>query len=125
MVLVELPYLAVTASFFVIISYWTANLDSTAARGLYYWLAFIIFMFFCVSFGQVVASFCSTLAQVAVLNPFFTPFLLMFAGLVASPKTMPKFWRVCFYSLSPSLSPLSYPIPYPFLIINAVVDVSH
>lgn len=40
-------------------------------------------------------SFCSTLAQVAVLNPFFTPFLLMFAGLVQTPKQMPGFWRVC------------------------------
>jgi hypothetical protein len=55
-------------------------------------------------FSFLVSSFCATLAQVAVLNPFFTPFLLMFAGLVAAPSTMPKFWRVCL-PLSLSLSP--------------------
>jgi len=113
MVLVELPYLAVTATAFVLISYWTANLESTAVRGFYYWITFIVFMFFCVSFGQVVASFCSTLAQVAVLNPFFTPFLLMFAGLVASPRTMTKFWRSWMYPLD----------PYHYFLEGVVTDV--
>ncbi len=117
MILVELPYLTVAAGIFVCIMYFTAGLNSTAVNGLFFYLAFVGFMWFSVSFGQVIAyafsiftfspylfplrSFCGTVAQAAVLNPFFTPFLILFAGVLIPPQTMTGFWKAWMYPLDP------------------------
>jgi len=36
-----------------------------------------------------------------VLNPFFTPFLILFAGVLIPPKSLPGFWRSWMYPLDP------------------------
>jgi ATP-binding cassette, subfamily G (WHITE), member 2, SNQ2 len=54
-ILVELPYLVANAAVFVLLFYWTAGLESTALNGFYIFIAFTAFMFFSVSFGQVIA----------------------------------------------------------------------
>ena len=124
-ILVELPYLAANAGLFIILFYWTAGLQSTALNGFYVFIAFVSFMWFSVSFGQVIAyvfspslspsslflgtpshffvyrSFCASVAQAAVLNPFFTPFLILFAGVLIPPKSLPGFWRSWMYPLDP------------------------
>jgi ABC-type multidrug transport system ATPase subunit/ABC-type multidrug transport system permease subunit len=101
MILVELPYLAIGSGIFILLFYWTSHLESTAINGFYIFIAFVAFMFFAVSFGQVVASFCGSVAQAAVLNPFFTPFLILFAGVLVPPNTMPGFWKSWMYPLDP------------------------
>jgi ATP-binding cassette, subfamily G (WHITE), member 2, SNQ2 len=55
MILVELPYLALNAAVFVLLFYWTAGLESTGINGFYVFIAFVAFMWFAVSFGQVIA----------------------------------------------------------------------
>jgi ATP-binding cassette subfamily G (WHITE) protein 2 (SNQ2) len=54
-ILVELPYLAANAGLFILLFYWTAGLESSAINGFYVFIAFVAFMWFSVSFGQVIA----------------------------------------------------------------------
>jgi len=100
-ILVELPYLAANAGIFILLFYFTAGLETTAINGFYVFIAFVAFMWFSVSFGQVIASFCGSVAQAAVLNPFFTPFLILFAGVLIPPKSLPHFWKSWMYPLDP------------------------
>eukprot|EP00026_Physarum_polycephalum_P000517 Phypoly_transcript_00518.p1 GENE.Phypoly_transcript_00518~~Phypoly_transcript_00518.p1 ORF type:complete len:1364 (+),score=213.76 Phypoly_transcript_00518:489-4580(+) len=98
---VEIPYLMCTAGIFVLLYYWTTGISSTPMNGFYYYIAFVNFMFFAVTFGQTIAAFCATLVQAAVLNPFFMPILTLFAGVLVPPQSMPKFWRSWMYKIDP------------------------
>eukprot|EP00026_Physarum_polycephalum_P000540 Phypoly_transcript_00541.p1 GENE.Phypoly_transcript_00541~~Phypoly_transcript_00541.p1 ORF type:complete len:1444 (+),score=259.70 Phypoly_transcript_00541:181-4512(+) len=100
-ILVEMPYLAINAALYVFLFYWTSGVESTNINGFYVYIAFVSFMWFSVSFGQVIAAFCGTVAQAAVLNPFFTPFLIVFAGVLIQPKSLPHFWKAWMYPLDP------------------------
>ncbi|KAJ3034459.1 hypothetical protein HDV00_005010 [Rhizophlyctis rosea] len=114
-VVTELPYLVVCAVLVVVSAYWTAGLETTGGRGFYFWLIFTLYIFFAVSFGQAVAAGCSTLVQAAVMNPFFTSFLVLFAGVLAPPQTLVKFWRVWMYPLD----------PYHYFLEGAITDILH
>ncbi len=70
---VEIPYLIATAGnvdrysngncvlidlfvgIFVLLYYWITGLNSTAMNGFYYYIAFVNFFFFAVTFGQSIA----------------------------------------------------------------------
>jgi len=110
---VDVPYLIAAAGAFVVLSYWTANLDSTGINGFYYFITFINFFFFAVSFGQSIAAFCATLVQASTLNPFFTPILILFAGVLVPPASMPGFWRSWMYKID----------PYHYFLEGIVTDV--
>ena len=56
MVLVELPYLLVSSSICVLISYWAAGFDTgNALDGFYFWISYTMFVFYCHSLGVVTA----------------------------------------------------------------------
>ncbi|KAJ3284582.1 hypothetical protein HK104_009867 [Borealophlyctis nickersoniae] len=115
MVLVELPYLLVCAALVVVAAYWTAGLETTAERGFYFWISFVLYIFFAVSFGQAIAAACSTLVQAAVMNPFFTSFLILFAGVLTPPESLVKFWRSWMYPLD----------PYHYFLEGVITDILH
>ena len=123
MVLVEIPYIIVCAvrnirpslciallthlwikTLVTVITYWTVGLQSTAEAGVYFWLMMVMYLLFSISFGQLVASLCATIVQASILNPFFTPLFILFAGILAPPSALPKFWRVrtSFFNGTPS-----------------------
>jgi len=114
-VLTEVPYLVVCAIIVVVTAYWTAGLATTDERGFYFWISISLYLFFAVSFGQAIAAACSTLVQAAVMNPFFTSFLILFAGVFSPPESLIKFWRVWMYPLD----------PYHYFLEGVITDVLH
>jgi ABC-type multidrug transport system permease subunit len=112
-VLVEIPYLIVSGTIFLFCFYWTAGLENTSDRVGFLYIHFIVFLFYSVSLGFCIASFSATPPMAAVINPFFTSLLILFAGIMQPPNDMPYFWRAWLYWLD----------PYHYLIEGLVVNV--
>ncbi|PRP75001.1 hypothetical protein PROFUN_07394 [Planoprotostelium fungivorum] len=101
MIVVELPYLTIAATLCVVTSYWSVGLDSTAGNGFYFWIAFVVFMYMVVAFGQLVASMSPNIGLAMLILPLFNTFLFLFSGVLAPPNTLPHFWRSWMYPLDP------------------------
>ncbi|EGG18744.1 ABC transporter G family protein [Cavenderia fasciculata] len=102
MVLVELPYIAVTGTIFFVCSYWTSGLQYDNDSGIYFWLIYIFFLFFCVSFGQAIGAVCMNIFFALLVIPLLIVFLFLFCGVMISPKNIPTFWREWVYHLNPA-----------------------
>ncbi|OZJ04704.1 hypothetical protein BZG36_02532 [Bifiguratus adelaidae] len=100
-ILVELPYIIVLAAFFLFCFYWTAEMNQGSDRIGFFYIHFVFFVFYAVSLGFLIAAFSTTQTMAAVLNPFFTSILILFAGIVQPPSLMPAFWRSWMYWLDP------------------------
>ncbi|KAN0043238.1 hypothetical protein ACTA71_010878 [Dictyostelium dimigraforme] len=102
-VVVELPFIVVSGTIFFFCSFWTAGLDRTSdsEQTFYFWFIFIIFMFFCVSFGQAVAAVCINMFFAMTLIPLLIVFLFLFCGVMVPPDSIPTFWRGWVYHLNP------------------------
>eukprot|EP01117_Protostelium_nocturnum_P006316 TRINITY_DN227_c0_g1_i1.p1 TRINITY_DN227_c0_g1~~TRINITY_DN227_c0_g1_i1.p1 ORF type:complete len:1474 (-),score=463.74 TRINITY_DN227_c0_g1_i1:47-4363(-) len=100
-VIVELPYLIVAGTLAMVCSYWTAGLDSTAGNGFYFWITYVLFLFYCVSFGQAIAAICLNIFQAMLLLPLLVVFLFLFCGVLQPPSQLPYFWRSWMYPLDP------------------------
>ncbi|KAI8051379.1 ABC-2 type transporter-domain-containing protein [Gilbertella persicaria] len=111
--LVEIPYLIVLGTIFLFCFYWTAGLQNDSSRIGFFYIHFIVFLFYSVSLGFTIAAFSSTPPMAAVINPFFTSILILFAGIVQPPSQMPHFWSAWMYWLD----------PYHYLIEGLVVNV--
>ncbi|KAI8983430.1 ABC-2 type transporter-domain-containing protein [Pilobolus umbonatus] len=114
-VLVEIPYLIFYSAIFLFCFYWTAGLENVSDRIGYFFIHFFVFLLYAVSLGFTIAAFSNTPPMAAVLNPFFSSLLLLFAGIVQSPKAMPHFWSSWMYWLD----------PYHYVIEGLVVNVMH
>ncbi|KAI8876069.1 hypothetical protein K501DRAFT_201265, partial [Backusella circina FSU 941] len=112
-VLVEIPYLIIIGTIFLLCFYWTAGLPNEPTRVGFFYIHFIMFLCYSVSFGFVIAAFSATPPMAAVINPFFTSILILFAGIVQPPSAMPVFWSSWMYWLD----------PYHYLIEGLVVNV--
>jgi ABC-type multidrug transport system permease subunit len=96
-VLVELPYIIVLAALFMCGFYWTAGLKNTPEACGYFYILLVVFVFWAVSFGFLIAAVSESPTVAAVVNPVLVTFLILFAGLVQSPSAMPKFWSSWVY----------------------------
>jgi len=101
MIVVEMPYLFVAATLCVVCCYWSVGLDSTGDNNFYFWIAFVVFMFMVVSFGQLLASLSPNVALAMLILPIFNTILFLFSGVLAPPQTLPVFWRSWMYHLDP------------------------
>ncbi|PRP87448.1 hypothetical protein PROFUN_00659 [Planoprotostelium fungivorum] len=101
MVAVEIPYLTVAASLCVVCCYWSVGLDSTAYNGFYFWIAFVVFMYMVVAFGQMIASMSPNIVVAMLILPIFNTFLFLFSGVLAPPYSLPYFWRSWMYPVDP------------------------
>ncbi|ORX88633.1 hypothetical protein K493DRAFT_384766 [Basidiobolus meristosporus CBS 931.73] len=97
----ELPYLFVTVTIFWLIFYWISGFNGASGRAFYSWLMYIIFGFFCVSLGQMIASFSTSKPMAALLNPFFFSMLNLFCGVVVPYNSLPGFWKAWMYWIDP------------------------
>ena len=97
---------------FLFCFYWTAGLQNTSDRVGYFFLVFGTFLGFSISFGLLIAAFSTTPTMAAVINPFFSSILILFAGIMQAPVDMPYFWRSWMYWLD----------PYHYLIEGFVVN---
>eukprot|EP01119_Soliformovum_irregulare_P006563 TRINITY_DN18711_c0_g1_i1.p1 TRINITY_DN18711_c0_g1~~TRINITY_DN18711_c0_g1_i1.p1 ORF type:complete len:147 (-),score=15.16 TRINITY_DN18711_c0_g1_i1:56-496(-) len=98
-VIVELPYLIVAGTLALVWSYWTAGLDSTAGNGFYFWITYVLFLFYCVSFGQAIAAICLNIFQAMLLLPLLVVFLFLFCGVLQPPSQLPYFCSSSIYPL--------------------------
>ncbi|RKO93102.1 brefeldin A resistance protein [Blyttiomyces helicus] len=114
-VLTEMPYLVITSVIVMVTAYWSIGLETDAVRGLYFWIMLVFFMFFSVSFGQAVGAACANLSQASVINPFFSSFLILFAGVLSPPKSLAAFWRAWMYPID----------PYHYFLEGVITDVLH
>ncbi|CAO3589784.1 unnamed protein product [Absidia cylindrospora] len=112
-IIVEIPYLLVSSALFLFCFYWTAGLQNESDRVGFFFIHFFIFLLYSVSLGFMIASFSSSPPMAAVINPFFTSILILFAGIMQPPAAMPYFWRSWMYWLD----------PYHYLIEGLVVNV--
>jgi len=101
MIVVELPYLVLAATLCVVCCYWSVGLDSTAGNGFYFWIAFVVFMFMVVAFGQLIASMSPNVGLAMLILPIFNTMLFLFSGVLAPPSSLPTFWRSWMYPLDP------------------------
>ncbi|CAO3594665.1 unnamed protein product [Absidia cylindrospora] len=112
-IIVEIPYLLVSSALFLFCFYWTAGLQNESDRVGFFFIHFFIFLLYSVTLGFMIASFSSSPPMAAVINPFFTSLLILFAGIMQPPSAMPYFWRSWMYWLD----------PYHYLIEGLVVNV--
>ncbi|KAI8367388.1 ABC-2 type transporter-domain-containing protein [Choanephora cucurbitarum] len=111
--LVEIPYLICFSVLFLFCFYWTAGLENASDRIGFFFIHFTVFLFYSVSLGFTIAAFSSTPPMAAVINPFFTSILILFAGIMQPPSAMPRFWSAWMYWVD----------PYHYLIEGLVVNV--
>jgi len=114
---VEIPYIIVLAAVFMFCFYWTAGLPTGSDRIGYFYILFVVFLFLAVSLGFAIASFSTTPTMAAVINPFFTSILILFAGIVQPPSAMPHFWSSWMYWLDP------YHYAIEGLVVNALYGI--
>ncbi|KAI8095109.1 ABC-2 type transporter-domain-containing protein [Gilbertella persicaria] len=110
--LVEIPYLICFSVLFLFCFYWTAGLQNESDRVGFFFIHFVVFLFYSVSLGFTIAAFSSTPPMAAVINPFFTSILILFAGIMQPPSAMPHFWSAWMYWVD----------PYHYLIEGLVVN---
>lgn len=59
------------------------QLNQDSDRAFYFWLINVIFNFFAVSLGQMIAAVSPTIQFAAVLNPFFLSMQMLFCGVTS------------------------------------------
>ncbi|KAK9767895.1 ATP-binding cassette transporter snq2 [Basidiobolus ranarum] len=97
----EIPFLLVTITCFWLIFYYICGFSGSSEHAIYAWLMYVIFALFCVSLGQMIASFSTSKQMAALLNPFFFSMLNLFCGVVVPYNSMPGFWKAWMYWLDP------------------------
>ncbi|KNC98741.1 uncharacterized protein SPPG_09301 [Spizellomyces punctatus DAOM BR117] len=97
----EIPFALLAATCFFVIFYFLAGLNGDSSRAFYFWLIYVVFNFFGVSLGQMIAAVSPTLQFAAVLNPFFLSMQMLFCGVTITYAAMPKFWRSWLYHIDP------------------------
>ncbi|ORX88825.1 hypothetical protein K493DRAFT_235423 [Basidiobolus meristosporus CBS 931.73] len=99
--MVELPFLLITSTCFWLLLYYISGFNEDSGRAFYSWLMNVFFGFFCVSLGQMIASFSTSKQMAALLNPFFFSMLNLFCGVMVPYDSMPGFWKAWMYWIDP------------------------
>lgn len=100
-ILVEIPYILFLSAFFMCGFYWTTGLVNTPEACGYFYLMVIFFVFWAVTLGFLIASIAEIPTMAAVINPLVISMLILFAGLMQTPSSMPRFWSSWMYWLDP------------------------
>jgi len=101
LIAVDIPYITLAGTACVLCAYWAAGLESTPISGFYFWIMFIMFFWFCVSFGQLIGAASPNMVVAMLILPISNSFLFLFAGVLSPPQAMPLFWRSWMYWLDP------------------------
>ncbi|CAO3700912.1 unnamed protein product [Rhizopus stolonifer] len=100
-VLVEIPYLLFYSAMFMCCFYWTAGITNASNFVGFFYIHYFILMLYSITLGLLIAAFSSTPSMAANINPFFISLLILFAGIVQPPDSMPHFWSAWIYWLDP------------------------
>ncbi|KAJ3045021.1 hypothetical protein HDV00_012442 [Rhizophlyctis rosea] len=97
----EIPFAVVTATIFMPIFYYSAGLNPAPSRAFFFWLIYVIFNLFVVSFGQMIAAIAPTIGIAAMINPFLASTMALFSGVTIAYPSMPGFWKAWMYWIDP------------------------
>ncbi|KAI8917027.1 ABC-2 type transporter-domain-containing protein [Powellomyces hirtus] len=97
----ELPFATVAATCYFLILYFVAHLNPMSGRAFYFWICWVVYNFFAISLGQMIAAVSPTIQFAAVLNPFFLSMQMLFCGVTVTYNAMPKFWSSWLYHIDP------------------------
>ncbi|KAI9095938.1 ABC-2 type transporter-domain-containing protein [Phlyctochytrium arcticum] len=97
----EWAFAALAATVFFLIFYFTVGLNMDSSRAGYFYITIVIFQFFAISLGQMIAAVSPTVQFAAILNPFFLSMQMLFCGVTISYSAMPKFWSSWLYHINP------------------------
>ncbi|CDS13463.1 hypothetical protein LRAMOSA05639 [Lichtheimia ramosa] len=100
-ILVEVPYIFVFSAFFMCGMYWTAGLVNTSEAVGYFYLMLVLFVFWAITLGFLIASIAENPTLAAIINPMCICILILFAGLMQTVYAMPHFWSAWMYWLNP------------------------
>ncbi|KAF9544056.1 hypothetical protein EC957_012442 [Mortierella hygrophila] len=100
-ILIEIPYIVLSATVFFVIFYWTVGFVSGSILTFFTWLMIVLFCMFAVSIAQLIAALTPAPQVAALLNPFIFSSLNLFCGVMISKELMPKFWSSWMYWLDP------------------------
>eukprot|EP01114_Cavostelium_apophysatum_P000345 TRINITY_DN10328_c0_g2_i1.p1 TRINITY_DN10328_c0_g2~~TRINITY_DN10328_c0_g2_i1.p1 ORF type:complete len:933 (+),score=266.58 TRINITY_DN10328_c0_g2_i1:78-2801(+) len=101
MILVDIPYLVFLTTLCMLGAYWSIGLNSNADNDFYFWIMFVLFVMFGVSFSQLVCAISPNLQVAIVILPLLTIFMQLFSGVLIPPQAMPKFWKSWMYHINP------------------------
>lgn len=99
-IVAELPYSILSSTLFFVIFYYAVGFDSSSDRAGYFYIMYIVFIFFAISLGQMIAAWMPNLFTAAMINPFVGSMLALFCGVTMPPKAMPGFWSGWMYWVS-------------------------
>ncbi|KAI9227529.1 MAG: ABC-2 type transporter-domain-containing protein [Piptocephalis tieghemiana] len=99
-IVAELPYAILSSTLFFVIFYFAVGFDSSSDRVGYFYITYIVFIFFALSLGQMIASWMPNLFAASMVNPFLGSMLALFCGVTIPPDTMPAFWSRWMYWIS-------------------------
>ncbi|KAM9960229.1 hypothetical protein ACTFIW_009357 [Dictyostelium discoideum] len=101
-VAVEIPIVIISGTVFFFCSFWTTGLYTKFNEiNFYFWFILILYLLFCVSFGQAVSAISVNLFLAHTLIPLLIVFLFLFCGAIVIPSSIPTFWRGWVYHLNP------------------------
>ncbi|KAI8354178.1 ABC-2 type transporter-domain-containing protein [Blakeslea trispora] len=100
-ILVEMPYIFFYSAFFMFGFYWTAGMTNNSETVGYFYITFSMLVCWAVSLGFVIAAFSESPLMASVINPLIMSLLILFAGLMQPPSSMPRFWSAWMYWLDP------------------------
>ncbi|EGC33758.1 hypothetical protein DICPUDRAFT_154132 [Dictyostelium purpureum] len=96
-VIVELPYTIISGTLFYFCSFWTAGLNYDAYTNFYFWIIYILFMIFCVTFGQAISAFCINNLLAMTVLPLLAVYLFLFSGVMVPPSKIHGFEKWMYY----------------------------
>nr|AAL91496.1 ABC transporter AbcG10 [Dictyostelium discoideum] len=97
-VIVELPFVAVAGTICFFCSFWTAGIYYNGEYDFYFYITFILFLFICVSLGQVVSAFCFNVMLAQTILPLLLVMLFLFCGVLVPYEQIPNFWKFVYHS---------------------------
>ncbi|OLL21759.1 Brefeldin A resistance protein [Neolecta irregularis DAH-3] len=100
-ILVEIPWSAFCGTIYFLCWYFGTGFPTTFTSGFYVWMSIVLFTFYYVSLGQMIAAFSPNELFASILVPFLFSFIVGFCGVLSPPDQIPTFWRSWMYPLSP------------------------
>jgi len=100
----EIPWNVISGTVYFLCFYFTVFYPEArygAERGIYWWLMYMIFQLYFISFGQAVAAISPDATAASILFSSLFSFVLIFCGVFQPPAQLPYFWRSWMYPLSP------------------------
>ncbi|KAJ3076805.1 hypothetical protein HDU98_000105 [Podochytrium sp. JEL0797] len=98
---VEIPFAIIASTVFYVLFYWTVGLNPSSEAAGYFYLMFIMYTLWAISFGQMIASAVPSQPVAAAIVPLMSSILSLLCGVTIPFDSMPKFYSSWLYWINP------------------------